>query len=76
MTNIFKIKGFRKSQSTISKEQARLIVKNLICNDTSNRDCYGKNGKMLGRVIGAVVQHSKKNPWGYNNTKSTFGYQK
>ena len=72
--NIFNIKGFRKSQKAISNEYARNLIKHLTKN--SDLGIYGKNGKIRGWIIGTMIQHSKKNPWGQNNIKSTFGYQK
>ena len=74
--NIFNIKGFRKSQKMVSNDIARNMITNLVSKDKSYKYIYGKNGEMRGWVIGFMRQGSKEQPWGNNNIKSTFGFQK
>jgi hypothetical protein len=74
--NIFNIKGFRKSQKAISNDLARNLVKHIVTSDTSDDKIYGKNGEIRGWVLGSLTQLSKRKPWGNNNIKSTFGFQK
>jgi hypothetical protein len=52
------------------------MITNLVSKDKSYKYIYGKNGEMRGWVIGFMRQGSKEQPWGDNNIKSTFGFQK
>ena len=74
--NIFNIKGFRKSQKMVSNDIARNMITNLVSKDKNYKYIYGKNGEMRGWVIGFMRQGRKTEPWGNNNIKSTFGFQK
>ena len=76
MENVFKIKGFRKSQRMVANDIARNLIKNVVTSNTSDGMIYGKNGKIRGWVIGSFRQLSKRKPWGMNNSKVTFGFQK
>lgn len=69
MRNIFNIKGYRKSQKTISNQEARNLVKHIMTKDTSDDYIYGKNGEIRGWVLGALTQLGKDKPWNEGNRK-------
>ena len=69
MENIFNIKGYRKSQKTISNQEARNLIKHIVTSDTSDLHVYGKNGNIRGWVIGTMIQLGKNKPWLNGNQK-------
>tara|TARA_B100000287_G_C20022777_1_gene539165 strand:+ start:85 stop:306 length:222 start_codon:yes stop_codon:yes gene_type:complete len=56
----FNIQAIREKQDTVTTLQAHCLFTNLSSNnDFSNPYYYGKNGKLRGWIVGAMVQGSK-----------------
>ena len=56
----FNIQAIRDKQDTVTTLQAHCLFTNLSSNnDFSNPYYYGKNGKLRGWIVGAMVQGSK-----------------